>query len=341
MAQSNGGDGGTVGGAHGENEGVLRPPPPELIEELQRELALTARRVLGPYANNTSMDVHLIGRRPPRERSLVPVTRSDLVAAGVLDQTLAMLRRFAVENGHTLDRLEGAMRQCPACSALGCLLPDALERLGKGAEPHPSPDEVRLLAMKRAPSPPPPESEPAFPPKAPAVELELLQRALALFEVVYVSIDGDPRHASLCNTIASLHDEFIDHLTTGKSDRLFLPPSDKLVSSTRVEVQGSHALIGVWNRGGLAGHLTVNAKDARFIAARLEGNAHREEATVTARLLAQISGELERWGGILGEEIKELAGEYGETASAVLEGLKEELEDRAVTLARASREIQA
>lgn len=39
-------------------------------------------------------------------------------------------------------------------------------------------------------------------------------------------------------------------------------PSNKVVSSLRVEVAGGHAHIGVWNRGGKAGTLVVEASDA-------------------------------------------------------------------------------
>jgi hypothetical protein len=35
-----------------------------------------------------------------------------------------------------------------------------------------------------------------------------------------------------------------------------------VVSSVRVIFTGSHAKIAVWNRGGLAGELVVNAEDA-------------------------------------------------------------------------------
>jgi hypothetical protein len=42
-----------------------------------------------------------------------------------------------------------------------------------------------------------------------------------------------------------------------------------LVSSVRVEVRGGHAQVTVWNRGGCAGSLTVNAHDAPELVARL------------------------------------------------------------------------
>jgi hypothetical protein len=44
-----------------------------------------------------------------------------------------------------------------------------------------------------------------------------------------------------------------------------------MVSSIRVMANGHHALISVWNRGALAGTLTVNASDADAIATRLLG----------------------------------------------------------------------
>lgn len=41
------------------------------------------------------------------------------------------------------------------------------------------------------------------------------------------------------------------------------------VSSVRVTVQGDHIRLAIWNRGGLAGELTVNVKDADEIVLRL------------------------------------------------------------------------
>ena len=56
-----------------------------------------------------------------------------------------------------------------------------------------------------------------------------------------------------------------------------------LISSVRVEPGPKHARLSVWNRGGLAGVLVVNAEDAKEIAARLldhvpERDHHREES---------------------------------------------------------------
>lgn len=42
--------------------------------------------------------------------------------------------------------------------------------------------------------------------------------------------------------------------------------SAHLISSVRVETLGGHAHIGVWNRGGKAGTLVVDASDASAIA---------------------------------------------------------------------------
>lgn len=45
--------------------------------------------------------------------------------------------------------------------------------------------------------------------------------------------------------------------------------ADALISSVRVEVRGAHAEIGIWNRGGKAGSITVNARDADLFVSRL------------------------------------------------------------------------
>jgi hypothetical protein len=37
---------------------------------------------------------------------------------------------------------------------------------------------------------------------------------------------------------------------------------ESAVSSVRVKIQGAHARIAIWNRGGLAGELVVQASDA-------------------------------------------------------------------------------
>jgi len=42
-----------------------------------------------------------------------------------------------------------------------------------------------------------------------------------------------------------------------------------LISSIRIQVEGSHAHLHIWNRGGKAGVLTVLREDAEAIAQRL------------------------------------------------------------------------
>lgn len=55
--------------------------------------------------------------------------------------------------------------------------------------------------------------------------------------------------------------------------------SEHLISSVEVHRAGDHDLVKVWNRGGLAGTLTVITGDGYFIAERLMGS----DAVVTRR----------------------------------------------------------
>jgi hypothetical protein len=45
-----------------------------------------------------------------------------------------------------------------------------------------------------------------------------------------------------------------------------------VVSSLRVDVRGVHAHVRVWNRGGLAGTLTVDSADVQELVRRLVGS---------------------------------------------------------------------
>jgi hypothetical protein len=38
-------------------------------------------------------------------------------------------------------------------------------------------------------------------------------------------------------------------------------PVDKLISSADLAVVGNHAVVRLWNRGGLAGEITLNKED--------------------------------------------------------------------------------
>jgi len=51
-----------------------------------------------------------------------------------------------------------------------------------------------------------------------------------------------------------------------------MPPSE-LITFVRVETIGGHDLVHVWNRGGKAGVLTVQAGDGAEVASRLMGSA--------------------------------------------------------------------
>lgn len=44
------------------------------------------------------------------------------------------------------------------------------------------------------------------------------------------------------------------------------------VSSVRIKVQGGHARLSIWNRGGLAGEIVVNTADADEIVNLLTGS---------------------------------------------------------------------
>jgi len=59
-----------------------------------------------------------------------------------------------------------------------------------------------------------------------------------------------------------------------------------LVSTVRVERRGSHAIIRIWNRGGLAGQLVVAVEDAHAFVTRLKGTKTIVEG------LAEIEGSL-------------------------------------------------
>lgn len=41
------------------------------------------------------------------------------------------------------------------------------------------------------------------------------------------------------------------------------------ISSVRWEIQGGHAHMGIWSRGGKAGDIVVEARDAETVATRL------------------------------------------------------------------------
>ncbi len=50
-----------------------------------------------------------------------------------------------------------------------------------------------------------------------------------------------------------------------------------VVSSVRVEPGPRHDRVSVWNKGGLAGSLTVDAGDGEYIAARLLPTTERDD----------------------------------------------------------------
>lgn len=51
----------------------------------------------------------------------------------------------------------------------------------------------------------------------------------------------------------------------------FMGVAGGIVSSVRVRILGEHARVRVWNRGGLAGELTVAVRDWEHIVKRLLG----------------------------------------------------------------------
>jgi hypothetical protein len=71
-------------------------------------------------------------------------------------------------------------------------------------------------------------------------------------------------------------------------------PSARVVSSVRVESAGTHERVSVWNRGGLAGVLVVEAGDGATIAAALERDVLVRidvlEAQVRSLQLANAAG---------------------------------------------------
>lgn len=63
----------------------------------------------------------------------------------------------------------------------------------------------------------------------------------------------------------------------GVSFELLGEPGD-LVSSVRYETRGSHSILVIWNRGGFAGTLTINAADLGGMLQRLMPSAFSREA---------------------------------------------------------------